>query len=126
MLLGKALTEQPFLLFHWHFFSFTKSNKEKSPFLWEGRLHNDLLVILDEENKLQTCNYKLQQIIIKITRSQTLTEGLRLQEKVRIQDDMITQSVRKFETRWKILAGTLTHLYANVYSRIINSSQKVD
>ena len=124
MLLGKSLTEKPFPLFHWHFFSFTKSNKEKSPFLWEGRLHNDLPVIVNEENKLQTCNYKLQQIIIKINRSQTLTEGMRLQENVRIQDEMITQRLGMFETRWKIVAGSLTHLYANVHSSIINSSQR--
>ena len=62
-------------------------------------MHNDLLVIVDEENKLQICNYKLQQIIIKRTLSETLTEGLGLQQKVRMPDEMITQRLGTFETR---------------------------
>lgn len=76
LLLCKALMEQSFLLFHWHLFSFSKSNKEKNIFLWEKRLHNDLVVILDEDNKLQIFNYKSQQIIIKVIHPQISLKGL--------------------------------------------------
>lgn len=70
LLLCKALIEHSFLLFHWHLFSFSKSNKEKNIFLWEKRLHNDLVVILEEDNKLQIFDYKSQQIIIKVIHPQ--------------------------------------------------------
>ena len=168
-LLSKALTEQSFLLFHWHLFSFTKSNKEKTTSLWEKCLHNylvvillfskilfiylwdthkhthththteaethaeeeqapcrephvglnpgttgscpgpragtkplshpgiPLVVILNEGNTLPICNYKSPQIISKVIHSQNLSEGLRLQEKVSIQDQIITQSLGNFK-----------------------------
>ena len=76
LLLCKALMKQSFLLFHWHLFSFSKSNKEKNIFLWEKRLHNDLVVILDKDNKLQIFNYKSQQIIIKVIHPQISLKGL--------------------------------------------------
>lgn len=76
MLLCKALIEQSFPLFHWHLFSFPKSNREKNIFLWEKCLHNDLVVILDEDNKLQIYNYKSQQIIMRVIHSQISLKGL--------------------------------------------------
>lgn len=55
------------------------------------------LVVILNEDKLQVCNYKSLQIISKVIHSQNLSEGLRLQEKVSIQDQIITQSLGNFK-----------------------------
>lgn len=39
-------------------------------------MHNDLVVILDEDNKLQIYNYKSQQTVIKVIHSQISLKGL--------------------------------------------------
>lgn len=39
-------------------------------------LHYDLIVILEEDNKLQICNYKLQQIILEEPILQISLKGL--------------------------------------------------
>lgn len=125
MLLCKALIDQSFPLFHWHLFSFSKSNKEKNIFLWEKCLHNDLVVILDEDNKLQIYNYKSQQTVIKVIHSQISLKGLDDKRKSEFNIKLLLK-VWEFLNILKNISRD-SDVYIPIFTAaLLNNSQKVE